>query len=188
MDVEETPIKGVLKIRLRQIDDRRGFFVETFRQDVFDEAVGSVTTFVQDNCSYSRLQHTVRGLHGQRAPKAQGKLVTCTQGKIRDIVVDIRPNSETFGRSVTIELTAEALTQLWVPEGFLHRFITLEPDTEVRYKCTNYYAPECAIHVDWKDPDLRLDWGVEAAQAILSDKDENAQSFKDFNLTCAKSA
>ncbi|NNC37517.1 MAG: dTDP-4-dehydrorhamnose 3,5-epimerase [Hyphomonadaceae bacterium] len=162
--------------------DDRGYFVENFRQDKFDIAVGNPTFFVQENYSFSKNQYTVRGLHAQFAPHAQGKLVRCVRGKIRDVAVDVRPGSASFGRSVMVDLSAADATMLWVPEGFLHGFITLEADTEVSYKCTNYFAPEYAINVNWQDQDLDLDWGVDPAKAILSEKDQNAQSFKEFEL------
>jgi len=135
---------------------------------------------VQENHSLSQHAYTVRGLHFQRPPFAQGKLVRCSRGSIIDVAVDVRVGSSTYGKHVKAELSAENNAQLWVPEGFLHGFVTLEKDTEVQYKCTNYYSPECDGTILWNDPILAIDWTVRSYQACLSDKDKAAQGFSSF--------
>lgn len=182
MQTTTLAIPGLILVRPKRIDDDRGFLVETYRQDNLEAAIIQKANFVQENCSFSKHKYTVRGLHAQKAPNAQGKLVSCRQGAIRDIVVDIRPGSKTYGQSLAVELSADNMAQLWVPVGFLHGFATLEPSTEVHYKCTDYYAPDCAIFVNWQDTDLNIDWGFDADLATLSEKDRVARSFRDFEL------
>jgi len=135
---------------------------------------------VQDNHSLSAKVGTVRGLHFQTAPHAQDKLVRCGRGALRDVAVDIRHGSPTFGQSVAVELSAENGRQLLVPKGFLHGFVTLEPDTEIVYKCTDYYAPDCDAGVRWNDPALGIDWGISEDDAVLSDKDTTAPLLADL--------
>ena len=127
--------------------------------------------FVQDNYSLSRPSGTVRGLHMQSPPSAQNKLVRVLRGRILDVVVDLRRSSPTFGRHVAVELSSENGRQLWVPIGFAHGFVTLEPDTEVAYKVTGFYDKLCDLGLRWDDPALRIDWRVDPAKAVLSDKD-----------------
>lgn len=182
MKIESMSIPDVKLLTPEKYKDGRGFFVENFRQDKFDLTVGEPTVLVQENYSFSKNQYTVRGLHAQIAPFPQGKLVRCVSGKIRDVAIDARPGSSAFGQSVMVDLDATGTSMIWVPEGFLHGFLTLEPNTQVMYKCTNYFAPDHAISVDWQDNNLGLDWGIDPQIAILSDKDKNAQSFKDFEL------
>lgn len=177
---EPLAISDVIKIRPRIFKDQRGEFMETFKQSAFNDAVGRDVQFIQDNQSLSLTANTVRGLHYQSPPYAQGKLVRCVQGAIIDVAVDIRQGSPTFGHAVSAELTAKNHEQLWVPEGFLHGFATLTDNTIVQYKCTNYYSPECDGNVFWNDPDLDIDWSIDPAKAILSDKDKTAPAFKDF--------
>jgi len=150
--------------------DDRGYFVETFRQDLFEEAVGRLS-FVQDNQSMSAEVGTVRGLHFQLNPKAQGKLVRCLSGAILDVAVDIRHNSPTYGQHVKVELSAENGQQLWVPPGFAHGFCTLEPNSVIAYKVTDYYSPEHDRGLRWNDPALVIEWPVVEDEAILSAKD-----------------
>ena len=150
--------------------DARGYFVETFRQDRFEEAVGPVT-FVQDNQSMSVDVGTVRGLHFQLKPRAQGKLVRCLVGSILDVAVDIRKGSPTYGQHVKVELSADNGQQLWVPPGFAHGFCTLEPNSVIAYKVTDYYSPEHDRGLRWNDPALAIDWPVTEDKAILSTKD-----------------
>ena len=173
-------ISDVIKIRPRIFKDQRGEFMETFKQSLFNDAVGRDIQFIQDNQSLSLRANTVRGLHYQSPPYAQGKLVRCVQGAIIDVAVDIRQGSSTYGQAVSAELTADNHEQLWVPEGFLHGFATLMDNTIVQYKCTNYYSPECDGNVSWNDADLDIDWGINAEKAVLSEKDEKAPAFKDF--------
>ena len=154
--------------------------METFRQDIFEKHIGYPVTFVQDNHSLSTQKYTVRGLHYQTPPYAQGKLIRCIRGAILDVAVDARRNSLTYGQHVKAILSADNAAQLWVPAGFLHGFATLEPDTEIVYKCTNVYDKDCDGSVAWNDPDLNIDWGFSPAQAILSPKDRTAPAFRDF--------
>ncbi|MEO1495511.1 MAG: dTDP-4-dehydrorhamnose 3,5-epimerase, partial [Pseudomonadota bacterium] len=137
--------------------------------------------FVQDNHSVSAEVGTLRGLHYQSPPHAQDKLVRCGQGALFDVAVDIRRGSPTYGHWTGVELTAENGKQLLVPKGFLHGFATLEPDTEVLYKCTDFYAPESDGAVRFDDPDLGIDWGIDTAAAVLSDKDAAAPLFAAFD-------
>jgi len=154
--------------------------METFREDAFNEAVGKTVRFIQDNHSFSAPKGTVRGLHFQAPPHAQGKLVRCIRGSIIDVAVDVRKNSPTYGQHVSIELSAQNANQLWVPEGFLHGFATLEDNTEVVYKVTDYYAPKSDGNIRWNDPSLKINWGIDENTAILSEKDVIAPLFKDF--------
>jgi len=160
-------IKLVVPTRHR---DGRGFFSETYHMRALADA-GITAEFVQDNHSLSVAKGVVRGLHFQTAPHAQDKLVHVTRGAILDVAVDIRRGSPTYGRHVAVVLSAENWQQLWVPVGFAHGFCTLEPNTEVLYKVTDYYAPECDRGLAWDDPALGIDWPVAAEAAILSDKD-----------------
>lgn len=181
MQVEDTQIPEVKLFKPRCHKDGRGFFVETFRQNVFAGAVGRDIAFVQDNHSLSAEKYTVRALHYQRPPHAQGKLVRCSRGSIVDVAVDARKGSATFGQHVKLILSADNMHQLWVPEGFLHGFVTLEPDTEVQYKCTDYYDRDCDGSVRWDDPALGVDWGFDPSLAVLSDKDMAAPGWGEFD-------
>lgn len=154
--------------------------METFRQSIFEDAVKSAYDFVQDNHSRSSQKGTLRGLHFQSPPHAQGKLARCTIGAILDIAVDIRSQSNTYGQYIKAELSAQNGSQLWVPPGFLHGFLTLTDNVDVQYKCTNYYVPKFDGAVIWNDPDLKIDWGVSPDDVILSGKDKAAQKFADF--------
>lgn len=154
----------------QKFGDNRGYFIETFRQNLFEQHAGTVS-FVQDNRSFSAEVGTVRGLHFQLEPKAQGKLVSCVAGALFDVSVDIRKGSPTFGRCVSAELTVENGEQLWVPAGFAHGFCTLLPDTIISYKVTDYYSPEHDCGLWWSDPAIGIDWPVTADSAVLSDKD-----------------
>lgn len=159
--------------------DSRGWFSETWnRRRVLE--LGIDVEFVQDNQSYSRERGTVRGLHYQSPPFAQAKLVRAVRGRILDVVVDVRRGSPTYGRWASTELSAENGRQLFAPVGFLHGFVTLEPDTDVIYKVSNYYSREHDGAVRWNDPDLGIDWGLAAADARLSEKDAGAPLFADF--------
>ena len=179
MLVETTALDGVLVITPKRHDDARGAFMETFRQDVFDRHVAG-QLFVQDNHSVSARRGTVRGLHFQRDPMAQGKLVRCTKGVILDVAVDVREGSPTFGRHVAVELSPANARQLWVPAGFLHGFCTLVDDTEVIYKVTSYYSPAHDAAVRWNDPDLAIAWPITADEAQLSPKDAAAPLLRDI--------
>jgi dTDP-4-dehydrorhamnose 3,5-epimerase len=170
MVVEETEIPGVLVLTPRRHQDARGFFVESYNKRTMADA-GIAAEFVQDNHSCSAQKGTIRGLHFQIAPSAQGKLVRCLRGSILDIAVDLRAGSRQYGRHVGVELSAENGRMLWVPAGLAHGFCTLEPDTEVFYKVTDLYAPETERGLIWNDPDLAIAWPVAPEAAILSDKD-----------------
>lgn len=170
MHVEKLSIPEVLLITPRRHGDQRGFFSETFRADLFRD-LGIDATFVQDNHSRSSQRGVLRGLHFQIPPKAQGKLVRCTRGSIFDVAVDIRKGSPSYGRHVSAIISAENWAQVWVPAGFAHGFCTLEPDCEVIYKVTDYYAAELEVGIAFDDPALAIQWPVPAAEAILSAKD-----------------
>jgi dTDP-4-dehydrorhamnose 3,5-epimerase len=169
MTITPQAIPAVLLIEPKRFGDARGFFSETFREDSLAKA-GFTARFVQDNHSLSAQVGTLRGLHYQRAPHAQDKLVRVVRGAILDVAVDIRAGSPSFGKSVAVKLSAENGHQLLVPKGFAHGFVTLEPDTEVLYKVTDYYAPDCDAGIAWNDPDLALDWQL-TGEPMLSDKD-----------------
>lgn len=164
-------IAGPLLLSLRRFADARGAFVETYNRRDFT-AVGIGEEFVQDNQSVSTHVGTVRGLHFQRRPHAQAKLVRVLRGRVLDVAVDMRAGSPTFGRHVAVELSAENGRMLYVPVGFAHGFVTREPMTEVAYKVTALYAPDCDGGVFWNDPAIGIDWGVAEAAATLSDKDQ----------------
>jgi dTDP-4-dehydrorhamnose 3,5-epimerase len=170
MQVIDTEIRGLKILLPKKIGDNRGFFSEVFSQRLLAEA-GIATNFVQDNHSLSAEKGVVRGLHFQIPPMAQDKLLRVVHGKILDIAVDVRRKSPTFGQSVSVVLSAENWKQLYVPAGFAHGFVTLEPNTEVLYKVTNYYSPEHERAIRWNDPDLGIDWGIDEASAILSTRD-----------------
>lgn len=179
MEVLTTSIPAVKKLTPRRFRDQRGFFCETWNAARMAEA-GLRADFVQDNHSYSAEAGTVRGLHYQRPPHAQAKLVRVVRGAILDVAVDVRRGSPTYGRWVAETLSADNGAMLWIPAGFLHGFVTLEPHVEVVYKVDAHYAPDCDGAVRFDDPDLAIDWGVDPAQAVLSDKDAAAPAFRDF--------
>jgi dTDP-4-dehydrorhamnose 3,5-epimerase len=180
MKLQRLAIPEVLLITPRRFADERGFFSETYSRAALHD-LGLTTTFVQDNLSMSHRPGTVRGLHFQRPPHAQAKLVSAVRGRILDVAVDVRRGSPTYGRSVSVELSAETGDQIFVPEGFLHGYATLEPDTLVAYKASAHYAPECDGVVRWNDPDLAIAWPVSAEDAVLSPKDAAAPRFADFD-------
>jgi dTDP-4-dehydrorhamnose 3,5-epimerase len=171
MQIEETRLSGVLILTPRRFGDARGWFMETWNASRMAEA-GLDLPFVQDNHSFSATKGTLRGLHFQRPPRAQDKLVRCSRGAILDVAVDIRKGSATWGKWVGVELSAENGRQLLVPKGFLHGFVTLTDDCEVQYKCTDLYSPDHDGAVRWDDPAIGIDWGV--AEPVLSDKDAKA--------------
>lgn len=177
MEVDASALPGVLILTPRRFGDARGWFMETFSAPKMAEAGLGHLAWVQDNQSFSAAKSTLRGLHYQAPPHAQDKLVRCSRGAILDVAVDFRDGSPTFGRWVGVELTAENGRQLLVPKGFLHGFVTLTEDTEVQYKCTDVYAPDCDGAVRWDDPQIGINWGV--SSPILSDKDAKAPLLKD---------
>ena len=170
MKLVETPLPGVLLVEPHVFRDDRGFFLEVFHAGKF-EAQGLAVRFVQDNHSLS--QHgTLRGLHVQ-LPKSQGKLVRCTEGAIFDVAVDIRRGSPTFAQWFAVELSAENFRQLWVPPDFAHGFCVLSPRAQVQYKCTELYDPAGEIAIAWNDPEIGIEWPLDAP--LLSARDQAAR-------------
>jgi dTDP-4-dehydrorhamnose 3,5-epimerase len=184
MDFDHLGISGLLLISPKRHGDERGWFSEVFREDTFRREAGDIT-FVQHNQSYSKPKGTVRGLHFQLEPKAQGKLVRCPRGRVLDVAVDLRASSPTCGRHVTVELSAENGRQLWVPAGFAHGFCTLEEDCELAYMVTNYYSPEHDRGLRWNDPTLGIDWPVTEGDALLSPKDTRQPLFAELGTVFA---
>ncbi|KHA50376.1 dTDP-4-dehydrorhamnose 3,5-epimerase [Sulfitobacter geojensis] len=177
--ITPTKLPGVVLVSPPRFGDARGFFSESWNSKKMSEH-GIDIDFVQDNHSVSAAVNTVRGLHFQSPPHAQAKLVRCGRGALFDVAVDVRKGSATFGQWVGYELTAENGLQLLIPAGFLHGFATRAPDTEIIYKCSDYYAPECDGAVRFDDPDIGIDWGL-SGDAVLSDKDEKAPFMCDFD-------
>lgn len=171
MQVTRLDIPDVVLLRPRKHGDARGYFVETFNEQAFHASVAQAR-FVQDNEALSGAVGTVRGLHFQRPPTAQGKLVRASRGKIFDVAVDIRRGSPSFGKHVSAVLDAEAGDQLWVPPGFAHGYCTLEPGSIIAYKVTNFYSAADDGGIAWDDPDLGIDWPVKPGEAVLSAKDK----------------
>lgn len=176
MEVENLNIPGLALITPRRIGDARGWFSETWNTRTIRDAGLDMPDFVQDNHSFSELHHTLRGLHYQRQPHAQAKLVRCTRGAILDVAVDVRAGSPLFGKWVTVVISAEAGSHLFVPVGFLHGFLTLTDECEVQYKCSDYYDPDCDGAVRWDS--VGIDWGTTAP--VVSDKDAIAVPFSEF--------
>jgi len=170
MKFERLAIPDVVLVTPKRFGDERGFFSETYRASLFD-AEGVPGPFVQDNHAYSAEAGVLRGLHFQKPPMAQGKLVRCVRGAIFDVAVDIRKSSATYGQHVSAELSAENGSQLFVPAGFAHGYLTLTRDSEVEYKVTAYYAPETEGGLAWNDPDIGIKWPLPTAAPALSPKD-----------------
>lgn len=179
LNTERLTIPDVVLITPAKFGDDRGFFSETYSERDATSA-GIDARLVQDNHSLSAQRGVVRGLHFQAPPHAQGKLVRVVRGRIFDVAVDIRTGSPTFGQHVAVELSAANWSQLWVPTGFAHAFCTLEANTEVIYKVTDYYAPECECGIIWNDPDLGIDWPIRPDEAILSAKDAKLPRLRDL--------
>ena len=178
MQIEPTALTDVLILTPSRFGDARGWFSETWNAAKL-AALGLNLSFVQDNHSMSAAAGTLRGLHLQRPPHAQDKLVRCSRGAIRDVAVDMRKGSPQFAKWVAVDLSAENGRQLLVPKGFLHGFVTLTDDTEVQYKCTDIYAPDCDSGIRWNDPTIGVDWGV--TDPVLSAKDQAAPFLKDWD-------
>ena len=170
LEVVALAIDAVKIVRARRFADARGYFIETWNRRVFAEA-GIEVDFVQDNSSFSRLAGTIRGLHFQSPPAAQAKLVRVVRGRVFDVAVDLRGGSQSYGRFVSAELSAEGCEQMLIPVGFAHGFCTLEPDTEVAYKVSDFYAPEHDTGIVWKDPDIGIEWPLGGREPTLSEKD-----------------
>ncbi|QYA55248.1 dTDP-4-dehydrorhamnose 3,5-epimerase [Acinetobacter johnsonii] len=181
MNIIETKIHGLLIIEPKVFGDERGWFMESFNQKAFEQALKErgldIPQFVQDNHSYSQ-KGVLRGLHYQSAPYAQGKLVRVVQGRAWDVAVDIRPNSKTYKKWVGVELSGDNHKQFWIPEGFAHGFIALEDNTQFLYKTTNYYHKESEGSILWSDADLEIDWKINSISMIISEKDKLAPSIK----------
>lgn len=171
MRVIKTEIEGVLIIEPELFGDSRGYFMESFSQRAFDRDVAPIR-FVQDNRSYSRYG-VVRGLHYQREPYAQSKLVSCVVGRVLDVAVDIREGSPTYGKHVAVELSAENHRQLFIPKGFAHGFAVLSEEALFEYKCDEFYHPEAECGIAWDDPHIGIDWRLPKEDIILSSKDNN---------------
>lgn len=178
MNVIPTSIEGLLIIEPRVFNDSRGYFFESFSQREFDEKVGSIT-FVQDNESMST-RGVMRGLHFQRPPYTQSKLVRCVKGAVLDVAVDIRKGSPTYGQHVAVELTDENHRQFFIPKGFAHGFAVLSDIAIFQYKCDEFYHPESESGISILDESLGIDWRIPITDAILSDKDTHNPLFKDF--------
>lgn len=165
----------------RRFSDDRGFFSESWNRRELSDRVGHDIDFVQDNHSLSRQVGTLRGLHFQVPPHAQTKLVRCSRGRLLDVAVDLRNSSPTFRHWVAVELSFDNGRQLLIPEGFAHGFVTLDPDTEVSYKCSAHYRPEADRSIAFDDPELGIDWGIKRADAVLSDKDAMARRLSEID-------
>jgi len=176
MDFVPQSIPDVIIVEPQVHGDSRGYFVETFRQDLFETAIGYKVNFVQDNESKSS-KGVLRGLHFQLAPHAQSKLVRVIEGSVLDVAVDIRQGSKTFGQHVAVELTAENKKQMFVPRGFAHGFVVLSESATFAYKVDNYYSPECDRGLAFDDPDLNIDWQLPTEQLQLSAKDTKQPSW-----------
>lgn len=179
LTVTPTKIPAVKIVEPKRFGDNRGYFVETWNKRRFAKH-GLDLDFVQDNESLSAQVGTVRGLHFQKHPNAQDKLVRVLRGRVLDVAVDLRKSSPSFGHHVGVELSAENGRQLLVPIGFAHGFCTLEPDTIIAYKVTGFYSGADDLGVAWDDPDLAISWPIAPAQAALSDKDTRQQKFRDL--------
>ena len=179
MEVIKTSIEGVVIIEPRIFRDARGYFFESFSQREFEEKVGKIA-FVQDNESMSSYG-VMRGLHFQRPPYTQSKLVRCVKGAVLDVAVDIRKGSPTYGQHVAVELTEENHRQFFIPRGFAHGFAVLTDEVIFQYKCDNFYAPASEGAIAWDDPDLGIDWRVPAEQVILSEKDKKHPRLKEID-------
>ncbi|HVW73769.1 MAG TPA: dTDP-4-dehydrorhamnose 3,5-epimerase [Rhizomicrobium sp.] len=178
IEVTSLAIPDLKLVEPKRFEDERGFFSETFNHEVL-AAKGIDFQFVQDNHSLSRKQGTVRGLHFQRPPCAQAKLIRVVRGSILDVAVDLREQSPHYGRHVAMELSSKNWRQMFIPEGFAHGFCTLEPDTEVVYKVTTFYAPQSDAGIFWNDPALAIAW-PSFAGAEISPKDTALPAFADF--------
>lgn len=178
MKAVKTKIEGLYILEPKVFGDDRGYFMETFNKVDFKNLTGLEVDFVQDNESMSS-KGVLRGLHFQKPPMAQGKLVRVVKGAVLDVAVDIRENSPTYGSYEKVLLTEQNKRQFWIPEGFAHGFLTLEDHTIFNYKCTNYYSPKDEGSILWNDSDLAIDWTID--QPILSEKDKLSQNFTKFS-------
>ena len=179
MNIIRTDIPDLLVIEPDIYGDSRGYFFESFSRRKFEDATGIKVDFVQDNESRSSYG-VVRGLHFQKSPYAQAKLVRVVRGRVRDIAVDLRPDSPTFGKYHAIELSEDDHRQFFIPKGFAHGFSVLSEDAVLQYKCDEYYAPESEGGIAWNDPDLDIDWQIPKDKMIISPKDQNHPTLKEY--------
>lgn len=179
MKISSLSIPDIKIIETKKFGDNRGYFSETFNLQALNDN-GINLNFIQDNQSLSVDKNVIRGLHYQSPPYAQDKLLRCLTGSIMDVAVDIRKDSPTYGKHITKLISAENFEQILVPIGFAHGFVTLEENTTVLYKVTNYYSASNDHGINWNDSDLEINWGISEINAILSDKDKSQQSFKDL--------
>ena len=177
MIFNKTDIQGLILIETKKFHDSRGHFFESYHQDRFQKFIDQEIHFVQENESSSK-KNVIRGLHFQKPPFSQGKLVRVPYGKVLDVAVDIRKKSSTYGKYFSVELSAENGLQLWIPEGFAHGFVALDDNSLLSYKCTNFYNKESEDAIIWNDKTIDIDWQVK--DPILSEKDECAQIFSTF--------
>lgn len=185
MEFKETEIKGVFVIEPRVFGDSRGYFFESYSKKEFDEKIGYEVNFVQDNQSKSSYG-VMRGLHFQKPPYCQAKLVRCTQGRVIDVAVDLREGSPTYGKHVAVELSEDNHRTFFIPHGFAHGFAVLSETAVFQYKCDNYYHPESEGGISIVDESLGIDWGIDMEKALLSDKDKNHPMLKDFQTPFKK--
>ena len=179
MQIERFKIEDIFVIVPARHGDHRGFFSETYRKNLLS-AEGVNADLIQDNHVYSAERGVLRGLHYQIPPHPQGKLVRCARGAILDVGVDIRQSSPTYGQHIAVELSAANWKQLWVPPGFAHGYVTLEPDSEVIYKVTDYWSPDCERGLAWDDPSLGIDWRLSPTNLILADRDRSNPRLADI--------
>lgn len=180
MKMTRTDIEGLIVIEPRVFGDSRGYFFESFSQREFEKEVGQVR-FVQDNESKSSYG-VVRGLHFQKPPHTQSKLVRVVKGRVLDVAVDLRRDSKTYGKYFSVELTEDNHLQLFIPKGFAHGFAVLSDEAVFQYKCDEFYAPESEGAIAWNDPDIGVDWQIPEDKVILSEKDKKHPSFKDLDV------
>ena len=179
MAVIKTAIEGVYIIEPTVFGDERGYFFESYNEEHFRSETGIDANFVQDNESRSK-RGVLRGLHFQKKPYAQAKLVRVVQGKVLDVVVDIRKESPTFGKHIAVELSGDNHRQLFIPKGFAHGYVVMEDDTVFQYKCDEFYHPEAEGGIAWNDPDIGIDWGVAESDITLSEKDKRHPLLKEI--------
>lgn len=179
MNIIKTEIEGIYIIEPQVFGDERGYFFESFNAERFLAQTGIDVTFVQDNESRSK-RGVLRGLHFQRAPYAQAKLVRVVQGRVLDVAVDIRPESPTFGKYVATELSGDNHRQMFIPKGFAHGYVVLEDNTVFQYKCDEFYHPESEGGIAWNDPQIGIEWPLSESELILSDKDRNRPTLKEL--------
>lgn len=179
MEIIKTDIEGVLILKPHIFGDARGYFYESYNKKLLSDLAPEIPEFVQDNQSYSTYG-VVRGLHFQKAPYAQAKLVRVVSGKVLDVAVDLRPGSPTFGKHVSVELSGENQLQFFIPEGFAHGFSVLSHEVVFQYKCSSYYNKESEGGIIFNDPDLGIDWGIPQKDMILSPKDKVHPTFAQY--------